>query len=58
MKVSKLFKAFPPFEDRPGPILLHTKEYLKSLQASNLDNDWAEGFKSKFMNAILKSRRV
>ena len=25
-KVSKVFKAFPPSKDQPGPILLHKKE--------------------------------
>ena len=56
-KVSKVFKAFPPSEDQPGPILLHIKEWLKSLTTNNLDKTRAEGFKSKFSNAILKNER-
>ena len=52
-KVSKVFKACPPSEDQPGPILLHIKKWLKSLTANNLDQTRAEGFKSKFTNAVL-----
>ena len=31
MSTKVTFKAFPPSEDQPGPILLHIKEWLKSL---------------------------
>ena len=34
-KVRKVFKACPPSEDQPRPILLHIKEWLKSLTTNN-----------------------